>query len=172
MRKHNKGPSSDGKASARNVGDPSLGREDPLEKELAIHSSTLAWKVPWTEEPGRLQSMGLQRIRHDWATSLSKWPFGGKAPALIFVQLDSHNNIYNITMLYTHVFYSFHSVLMKSLAVNNIIPLFYKRTLSIKDWSLSLRIQVWQDAVHMEIYKRVRRQKYSSKWREGSSKLT
>ena len=50
---------------------PSLGREDPLEKEMAIYSSTIAWKIPWTEEPGRLQSMGSQRVRHDWATSLS-----------------------------------------------------------------------------------------------------
>ena len=49
----------------------SLGREDPLEKEMAIHSSTLAWKIPWTEEPGRLQSMGSQRVGHNWATSLS-----------------------------------------------------------------------------------------------------
>ena len=40
----------------------SLGREDPLEKEMAIHSSTIAWKIPWTEEPGRLQSMGSQRV--------------------------------------------------------------------------------------------------------------
>ena len=38
----------------------SLGREDPLEREMAVHSSTIAWKIPWTEEPGRLQSMGLQ----------------------------------------------------------------------------------------------------------------
>ena len=43
----------------------SLGREDPLEKEMATHSSTLAWRIPWTEEPGRLQSMGSQRVRHD-----------------------------------------------------------------------------------------------------------
>ena len=43
----------------------SLGGEDPLEKEMAIHSSTLAWKIPWMEEPGRLQSMGLQRVGHD-----------------------------------------------------------------------------------------------------------
>ena len=43
----------------------SLGWEDPLEKEMAIHSSTIAWKIPWTEEPGGLQSMGLQRVRHD-----------------------------------------------------------------------------------------------------------
>ena len=47
-----------------------LGWEDPLEKEMAIHSSTLAWKIPWNEEPDRLQSMGSQRVGHDWATSL------------------------------------------------------------------------------------------------------
>ena len=44
---------------------PSLGCEDLLEKEMATHSSTLAWKIPWTEEPGRLQSMGSQRVGHD-----------------------------------------------------------------------------------------------------------
>ena len=42
----------------------SLGREDPLEKGMATHSSILAWRIPWTEEPGRLQSMGLQRVGH------------------------------------------------------------------------------------------------------------
>ena len=59
---------SDGRESACNEGDPgsvSLGQEDSLEKEMATHSSTLAWKIPWTEEPGRLQSMGSQRVRHD-----------------------------------------------------------------------------------------------------------
>ena len=49
----------------------SLRQEDLLEKEMATHSSTLVWKIPWTEEPGGLQSMGLQRVRHDWKTSLS-----------------------------------------------------------------------------------------------------
>ena len=49
----------------------SLGREDPQEKEMATHSSTLAWKIPWMEECGRLQSTGSKRVRHDWATSLS-----------------------------------------------------------------------------------------------------
>ena len=43
----------------------SLGQEDPLEKEMATHFSTLAWKIPWMEQPGRLQSMGSQRVRHD-----------------------------------------------------------------------------------------------------------
>ena len=48
----------------------SLGREDPLEKAMAPHSSTLAWKIPWMEEPGGLQSMGSLGVGHDWATSL------------------------------------------------------------------------------------------------------
>jgi len=46
---------------------PSLDGEDPLEEEMATHSSTLAWRVPWTEEPGGLQSMSLQRAGCDWA---------------------------------------------------------------------------------------------------------
>ena len=46
----------------------SLDREDPLEKEMATHSGILAWEIPWAEEPGRLESMGLQRVRYDLAT--------------------------------------------------------------------------------------------------------
>ena len=60
---------SDGKASAYNVGD--LGWEDLLEKEMATHSSTLAWKILWTEEPGRLLSTGSQRVGRNWVTSLT-----------------------------------------------------------------------------------------------------
>ena len=58
---------SEGKASACNAGDPGSipGSEDLLEKEMATHSSILAWKSPWTEKPGRLQSMGSQRVRHN-----------------------------------------------------------------------------------------------------------
>ena len=52
----------------------SLGRKDPLEKEMAIHSSILAWRIPWKEKPSRLQSMGSQRVWHDWATSSSPSP--------------------------------------------------------------------------------------------------
>ena len=47
----------------------SLGQEDPLEKDVAPHSSILAWRIPWTEEPSGLQSMGWQRVRHDWVTN-------------------------------------------------------------------------------------------------------
>ena len=56
-----------GKVSAYNVGDlvQSLGQEDLLEKEMTTHSSILAWKIPWIEEPGRLQSMRSQRVGHD-----------------------------------------------------------------------------------------------------------
>ena len=59
-----------GKNPPANAGDaqtqvPSLGREDPLEKAMATHSSTLARKTPWTEEPGGLQSMGSQRVKYD-----------------------------------------------------------------------------------------------------------
>ena len=46
----------------------SLGQEDPLEKEMATHSSALTWEIPWTEEPGSLQFMGSQRAKHDLAT--------------------------------------------------------------------------------------------------------
>ena len=47
------------------TGVQSLGQEDPLETEMAIHSSIFAWRIPWMEKPGRLQSMGLQRVGHD-----------------------------------------------------------------------------------------------------------
>ena len=48
----------------------SLGQKDPLEKEMATHSSTLAWKIPWTEKPSRLQSMRSQRVKHNWVTKI------------------------------------------------------------------------------------------------------
>ena len=48
---------------------PSLGQEDPLEKEMATHSSILAWRIPWTEEPGGLQSLGSQRVGHKWVSN-------------------------------------------------------------------------------------------------------
>ena len=57
-------------ASARDIraGVQSLGQEDPLEEGMAIYSSILAWRIPWTEKPGELQSMGSQRVGHDQAT--------------------------------------------------------------------------------------------------------
>ena len=54
----------------------SLGWEDPLEKEMATHSSILAWKIPWTEEPGGLQSMGSQRVGHNQVTSTNTMDHG------------------------------------------------------------------------------------------------
>ena len=64
---------SDGRESACNEGDPGsvfLGQEDSLEKEMVAHSSIVAWRIPWADEPGRLQSMGLQRVGHHWATNI------------------------------------------------------------------------------------------------------
>ena len=49
----------------------SLGQEDPLEKEMATHSSILVWRILWTEEPGWIQPMGSQTVRHDWVTFIS-----------------------------------------------------------------------------------------------------
>ena len=65
----------------------SRGREYPLEKEMATHSSILAWKISWTEEPGRLQSMGSLRVGHDWATSLSL--------SSACMRAQSHPTLYN-----------------------------------------------------------------------------
>ena len=53
----------------------SLGQEDSLEKEMATHSSILYWRISWTEEPGRLQSMGLQGVRHDWVNNTHSYLF-------------------------------------------------------------------------------------------------
>ena len=69
----------------------SLGWEDPLEREMAIHFSTLAWKIPWTEEPGRLQSMGSQRVGQDWVTSLSLLSSLGLIHLLIWESLPGRH---------------------------------------------------------------------------------
>ena len=60
--------------AVQETGVQSLCQEDPLEKKMATHSSILAWKIPWTEEPDRLQSMGSQRVLHNWATNTPKPP--------------------------------------------------------------------------------------------------
>ena len=67
----------------------SLGGEDPLEKEIATHSSILAWRTPWTEEPGGLQSMGSRRVRHNWATNTQ----------LLYGVFRSHKNILILTLV-------------------------------------------------------------------------
>ena len=58
----------------------SLGGEEPLEEEMATCSSILAWKIPWTEEPGGLQSMGLQRVGHNWACTRTPYSSHRKSP--------------------------------------------------------------------------------------------
>ena len=75
-----------------------LGWKDPLEKEMAIHSSTLVWKILRMEEPDRLQSMGLQRVRHDWATSLH---FDTITKSITLLQILSNDPI---MLLYVSLF--------------------------------------------------------------------
>ena len=69
----------------------SLGWEDPLEKEMATHSSSLSWKIPWIKEPSRLQSMGSQWVGHDWVTSLHftslYFPYNAWVPPSIHMEL-------------------------------------------------------------------------------------
>ena len=75
----------------------SLGQEDPLEEEVATHSSIFAWKTPWTEKPGKLQSVGSQRVRHDWActyapTNGADWIFE-KLKLTWIVDRSNYNNL-------------------------------------------------------------------------------
>ena len=72
----------------------SLGGEDPLEKETASHSSTLAWKIPWMEEPGRLQSMGSQRVGHEGATSHTNTKLIYKKPKKPQTQFSRRGRIF------------------------------------------------------------------------------
>ena len=73
----------------------SLGQEDPLEKEMATHSGTFAWKIPWMEEPGRLQSMGLQRVGHDQRLHFcfSSFIFAVAWISTLFLCVDEHCSI-------------------------------------------------------------------------------
>ena len=66
----------------------SLSQDDPLQKEMATHSSILAWRIPWTEKPGGLQSTELQRVRHDWVTNAT-WQKPTQSCKAIFLQLKN-----------------------------------------------------------------------------------
>ena len=69
-----------------------LGREDPLEKGMATHSSTSAWRIPRTEEPGGLQSVGWQRVRHDWATNTTR-VHDMFLPCYVFILIINHHHL-------------------------------------------------------------------------------
>ena len=77
----------------------SLGWEDPLEKEMTTHSSILAWRIPWREEPGRLQSTGSQRAGHNWVTSLSPSRWTLTLVLLIILPLAWFSLLLNFTKL-------------------------------------------------------------------------
>ena len=70
----------------------SLGQEDPLEKEMATHCNILAWKIPWTEEPGRLQSTGSRRVRRDWAQHSTRY----RSSLLFICKLNLESHFYTV----------------------------------------------------------------------------
>ena len=74
----------DQKTAANPIKYRAILKQHALEKEMANHSSILAWRIPWTEEPGGLQSTGSQRVGYDWATSLSFSPLSWEDSALVF----------------------------------------------------------------------------------------
>ena len=73
---------------------PSLSREDPLKEEMATHSSILAWKILWIEEPGGLQSMGLQRVGYDLATEHTRNSSSNQACASLTLNINLHRNVH------------------------------------------------------------------------------
>ena len=101
----------------------SLGQEDPLEKKMATHSSTLAWGSPWTEKPCRLQSMGLQRVRHNWVTSLSLFQYkdyrfnpwsGSKVPTCLSAKKKKKElGVQWESVLLTHMIWEWERVILK-----------------------------------------------------------
>ena len=103
----------------------SLGQEDPLEKEMATHSSTLAWKIPWTEERSRLQSMGSQRVGHDWATSLHIY---------IYICLLSHVHLFLNPMDCSLSGSSVHRILQARILEWVAIP-FSRESSQPRDWT-------------------------------------
>ena len=121
----------------------SLGWEDLLEKEMATHSSILAWKMPWTEEPGRLQSMGSQRVGHHWVTSLSFFTFMLFKLQRNYSYYKDHiankaENIYYLTPVINHDCIKFSHIklpLWYLLAIIQIIK-YIQVTLVITKWTL------------------------------------
>ena len=100
----------------------SLGREDPLEKEMATHSSILAWRIPWWEEPGRLQSTGSQRVRQDWATSLSLSHFVHNITALPWSVIFIFNFPASTWICWSIATYLVFSVLLDIFPTNWLFP--------------------------------------------------
>ena len=89
----------------------SLGQEDPLERGTATHSKILAWRMSWTEEPGRLQSMGSQRIKHDWAVNTHSYAHTHTHTLVIVYILVLAYYMYYISYIsYLHFTFQFFNV--------------------------------------------------------------
>ena len=106
----------------------SLGQGDPLEKGMETHSSILAWRIPWTKEPGRLQSMGSQRVGHDWATNITTNNYLAKVWGLLF-------KILKISPLYCFIIYDRWEILKLFIDTNYIeliLDIFRRRVVMIQ----------------------------------------
>ena len=122
----------------------SLGSEDPLEKGMATHCSILTWKIPWTEVPGGLQSMGSQRVRHDWATNTSTFHIYIYVCIYIYIFskfvvtpcLKYRRNRYSLIHLFNNYFWSTHVLDLEELLGNiweqnvDIVPALVRPALS------------------------------------------
>ena len=126
----------------------SLGQEDPLKKEMATHSSTLAWRIPWMEEPGRLQSMRLQRVGHDWATSLSLSVIQVQYPVFLHILSSTgaqHRDGWNLMAARWWVFFSFLSFLrVHQLTLDG----YNHRWLWHPWWLWHPCLLIWQEILH------------------------
>ena len=103
----------------------SLGREDSLEKEMAAHSSTIAWKIPWREEPGRLQSMGSLRVGHDWAIPHTHTTLLIVLFVIVVVQSLSHVRLFVTPWTaaqQTSLFFTISLSLLKLLSIESVMP--------------------------------------------------
>ena len=108
----------------------SLGWKDPLEKEMATHSSTHAWKIPWMEKPGGLQSMGSERVGHDWVTSLHilYWCFSFWLTSLCIIGssfihlIRTGSNVFFLMAEWYSIVYIYHSFPIHSSADGYLLP--------------------------------------------------
>ena len=106
----------------------SLGQEDPLQKGMATHSSVLAWRIPWTEEPGGLQPIRYQRVGHDWSVSMHSCISNTNLLPykLISISKEKHNKnvILDLSML-TSVNYFYWMLLYFAMALGDLIVIIY-----------------------------------------------
>ena len=125
----------------------SLDWEDPQEKEMAPHSSILAWRIPWTEEPDRLQSVGSQRVRHNWTTNtFTTWLTGQTIQLYDLLYFSNHHEYSGIPVKKASITYSFlQNVIFKIL---NLIEIAWVFKIFLSEYSSPMDRGAWWATVH------------------------